>query len=112
MEPAASLPGLDLAQQVLELNLDEIARAVLADPSALYRWRQGQTPTAIYRSRLTRLDELAREIQDTFRPEIIADWLRRPIPAFGGRTPREMILAGRSETVLGALMALNRGFGG
>lgn len=112
MNPIAILPGLEIAQRVLSLNYEEISRAVLTDPSTLYRWRQGQTPTPVYLSRLERLDELGREIQHTMRPEVIESWLNRPVPAFGGATPREMILSGRSETVLGALLSLNRGFGG
>ncbi|MDQ3605183.1 MAG: MbcA/ParS/Xre antitoxin family protein [Gemmatimonadota bacterium] len=107
-----SLPGIDLARSALGLNYEEIARAVLTDPSTLYRWRQGHTPTAVYLSRLERLDELAREIQRTMRTEVVADWLERPVPAFDGQTPRMMILQGRGETVLGALLSLNYGFGG
>lgn len=112
MTSTTTLPGLEIAQRVLALNYEEIARAVLTDPSTLYRWRQGQTPTAVYLSRLERLDELGREIQRTMRPEVIESWLNRPIPAFEGTTPREMILSGRSETVLGALLSLNHGFRG
>jgi hypothetical protein len=112
MSTTTALPGIDLAKRVLGLNYEQIARAVLTDPSTLYRWRQGQSPTAVYLSRLERLDDLAREIQRTMRPEVIPQWLDRPILAFEGRTPREMILDGRSETVLGSLLSLNHGYGG
>lgn len=107
-----TLPGIETAQQVLGLNLDEVARAVLTDPSTLYRWRRGQMPTAVYLSRLERLDDLAREIQKTMRAETIPAWLDRAIPMFDGRTPRELVLEGRAETVLGALISFNNGFGG
>lgn len=105
-----ALPGVELARSVLGLDYGEIARAVQADESTLYRWRLGQAPTAVYLSRLERLDDLVREIQRTMRPEAIPDWLDRPIPALGGETPRSMILTGRSETVLGMLISLNAGF--
>ncbi|HEX8831160.1 MAG TPA: hypothetical protein VF705_08355 [Longimicrobium sp.] len=107
-----TLPGIQTAQQVLRLNLEEVARAVSTDPSTLYRWRQGQTPTAVYLNRLERLDDLGREIQKTMKPETIPAWLNRAIPMFDGRTPRELILEGRAETVLGALLSFNHGFGG
>lgn len=107
-----TLPGIEAAQRVMRLSMDEVARAVQAEPSTLYRWNKGQTPTAIYLSRLERLDELAREIQNTMRPEVIPDWMQRSIPAFDGRTPRDMILAGRAETVLGLLLTLNYGITG
>jgi hypothetical protein len=104
-----TLPGIESAQRVLGFTLDEIAKAVQAEPSTLYRWRQGQTPTAIYMSRLERLEDLVREITNTMREEVIPEWMNRSVPAFEGRTPREMILDGRSETVLGVLLSLNYG---
>jgi hypothetical protein len=110
MGTATALPGVELARSVLGLAYGEIARAVQADESTLYRWRQGQAPTAVYMSRLERLDDLAHEIQRTMRPEAIEDWLDRAIPALSGKTPREMILKGRSETVLGMLISLNAGY--
>jgi hypothetical protein len=110
MSTTTRLPGFELAREVLGLDNGEIARAVQADESTLYRWRQGSAPTAIYMSRLERLDDLAREIQRTMRREAIPAWLDRPIPAVDGRTAREMILAGRSETLLGMLISLNAGF--
>lgn len=106
------LSGIKAAKDIFNLTYEEIAYAVQTNPSTLYRWRQGHNPTAVYLSRLDRLDDLAAEIQRTVKKEEIADWLARPAPAFDGRTPREMILAGRSETVLGALLSLNRGFAG
>lgn len=110
MSTTAALPGVELARQVLGLDYREIAQAVQADESTLYRWRQGQAPTAIYLSRLERLEELVREIQRTMRPEAIRDWLDRPVPALEEHTPRSMVLRGRSETVLGFLFALNAGY--
>lgn len=105
-----TLPGIRVARDIFNLTYEEIAYAIQTNPSTLYRWRQGRTPTAVYLSRLDRLDELAAEIQRTVRKEEIDEWLARPAPAFDGRTPRDMIVAGRSETVLGALLSLNRGF--
>ena len=43
-----TLPGIDLAREVLGLDYGEIARAVQADESTLCRWREGGAPTAVY----------------------------------------------------------------
>ncbi len=110
MDTSITLPGIEPALRVLGLTYGEIAQAIQADESTLYRWRQGQTPTAIYFSRLERLDDLVREIRRTMRPATIRPWLDRPIPALQGATPKQMILQGRSETVLGMLISLNAGF--
>lgn len=110
MGTITELPGVELARDVLGLGYGEIAQAVQADESTLYRWRRGKAPTAVYLSRLERLDDLVREIQRALRPEAIPAWLDRAVPALGGETPRAMILKGRGETVLGMLISLNAGF--
>lgn len=48
MSTTTTLPGIDLAREVLGLDYGEIARAVQADESTLYRWRQGGSPTSVY----------------------------------------------------------------
>ena len=83
MTTTTKLPGIELAREVLGLDYGEIASAVQADESTLYRWRQGGSPSAVYLNRLERLDDLAREIQRTMRRERIPDWMTRPIPALG-----------------------------
>ena len=108
MPTKTHLPGIDAAQEVLGLSLDEIARAVRADPSTLYRWREGGTPTQAYLDRLMRLQELAEEVERALGHDQIAYWLDASASVFGGRSPREMICEGRSETVLGALLSHNQ----
>jgi hypothetical protein len=110
MHMKTQLPGIDAGQEVLGLSLEEIARAVRADASTLYRWREGSIPTQAYLDRLTRLQELAEEIGRAFAPYQVPYWLNSPAPTFGGKSPREMIRDGRSETVLGALMSLTHLF--
>lgn len=110
MSTATPFPGIELARRVLGLSDAEIARAVHTDESTLDRWRRGQAPTAVYLGRLERLDDLAREIQRTMRPEAVESWLDRSNPALEGEIPRGMILKGRSEAVLEMLISLNAGF--
>lgn len=111
MDTTTIVPGIEAGQVVLGLSLKEIARAVLADESTLHRWKGGSMPTPVFLSRLEVLAELAREIGQTFRdPSTVAHWLQTPIPALGNTSPREAILAGRAETVLGMLVGLNAGF--
>ena len=55
--------------------------------------------------------ELKTEMAATFRDSQVArDWLKRPVPAFGGATPLLMIRTGRSGEVLSLLRKLNLGF--
>lgn len=42
-------------------------------------------------------------------PDAIEPWLVRRIPAFGGRTPRDLIEAGEVETVLAPIDAIAAG---
>jgi hypothetical protein len=106
MSAPTRLPGLDAAQNVLRLTPDEITRALHADRSTVYRWRrEGKTPIAIYQNQLQRLEDLADTLTAAFTPEQIQTWLHTPSPVFQGRTPKTMILDGRTETVLGALLS-------
>jgi transcriptional regulator with XRE-family HTH domain len=106
MPTTTDLPGIEAAREVLGLSLEEIARAVQTNPSTLYRWREGEsTPNRSSQDRLKRLDELATEIDRALDPEQISYWLDAPASIFEGRSPREMVLEGRVETVLGALLS-------
>ncbi|HEX2202651.1 MAG TPA: hypothetical protein VHG91_05120 [Longimicrobium sp.] len=107
MATTTHFPGIDAAQEVLGLSLDEIARALQVAPSTLYRWREGGTPNPASLDRLLRLDELAEEIRQALRPDQVAAWLDAPASLFDGRSPRKMICEGRVETVLGTLMSHN-----
>lgn len=97
MRTTPALPGVEPARSVLGLVYGEIARAVQADECTLYRWRKGQAPTAVYLSRLERLDELVREIRRTMGLETIRGWMDRPIAALDGETPRGTILKERGR---------------
>ena len=107
---AETLPGIERARSTLGLTLKQVAQAVHADESTLHRWRAGTQPTPVFLARLEALDELAREIQATFRDEDAARaWLVRPLPVLRDRRPLDLVLEGRAETSTGMLYALNSG---
>jgi hypothetical protein len=105
------LPGIESAIRLLGLDRNEIAAAVQSDPSEIDLWIQGEeAPTAAFLQRLAALDALADEIKRTMRGDAVEEWLGREVPAFGGRTPRQMIIAGHTDVVREALVSLNAGF--
>lgn len=54
--------------------------------------------------------ELRRAMSETFASEYAARrWLSRPVPAFNGLTPLEMVGRGHVAEVVAALDALNHG---
>lgn len=110
MGTETKLPGVDAARNVLGLSLEEIARSVRVDYSTLYRAREGRSPNAGFLDRLEQLEELAGEIQRALSQDMVAEWMETPASVFGGRTPREMVLAGRAATVMGALLSYNHLF--
>lgn len=106
MSTNTKLPGIDAARDTLGLSLEEVADAVRANPSTLYRWRSGDaTPNDASIERLRRLEELSDEVRRSLAPAQTALWLNAAASVFGGRSPREMICQGRAETVLGALLS-------
>ena len=105
MGTETKLPGVDAAREVLGLSLEEIARSVRVDYSTLYRARGGRNPNAGFLDRLEQLEELSIEVKHALSPSMVPEWMETPASVFGGRTPREMVLAGRTETVLGTLLS-------
>jgi hypothetical protein len=103
MTPTTKLPGVDAAKAVLGLTMEEIAQSARVDYSTLYRACRGRTPNAGFVDRLEQLEELSAELQRCLSDDMLAGWMETPAAVFGGRTPREMVIAGRVETVLGAL---------
>lgn len=91
------------------MSYSEVARAIDVDEGMLATWGKRQSPPAIYRHRLAVLEALVHEIQNTMRPDVIAPWMHRQIPAYGGATPHQLILAGRAEELLGTLRTLSHG---
>jgi hypothetical protein len=106
-----TLPGIDSAERVLGLDRVEIAGAVQADPVVMDRWIGGEeVPSADFLRRLAAFDALTAEIRRTMHGDVVDEWLGRELPAFGVRTPRQMIIEGRAEAVREALVSLNAGF--
>jgi transcriptional regulator with XRE-family HTH domain len=87
MTTKTDLPGIDAAQEVLGLTIEEIAQAVRANPSTLYRWREGGTPSQGFLDRLMRLEDLAAAIQQAFKGQDVARWLNAPTRVFQGKSP-------------------------
>lgn len=105
MSTYTSVPGIDAAREHFGLTLEEIASSLRADYATLYRWREGTSPSPVFQDRLQRLQELVDAVVSQVGPENTMEWIVTPMAVFGGRTPREMILSGRGETLLGALLS-------
>ncbi|CAA9376936.1 MAG: hypothetical protein AVDCRST_MAG89-5075 [uncultured Gemmatimonadetes bacterium] len=108
MAAPTKLPGVDAAQDLLGFSLDEVARSMQVEYSTLYRWRNGRTPGAVYKDRLEHLEELANYLVHALGAAEARSWLDLPSYVFSGRTPREMLLEGRTEMVLGSVVTAER----
>lgn len=108
---AHQLRAVEQAHDLLGLTYAEVARAIKADESTVHRWRSGDSePSPIFLDRLDALGELLTELRRTVRDQATARyWLDRAVPALGGRTPRELLFAGRIERLTGILMSFNAG---
>jgi hypothetical protein len=105
------LRTVEQAHDLLSLTYAEVARAIKADESTLHRWRSGDSePSPIFLDRLDALGEFLGELRRTVKDQVAARyWLDRAVPALGGRTPREVLLAGRVERLTGLLASFNAG---
>lgn len=108
---------LDIVDQVhqdLGLQLKQIAAIIGADESTLHRWLSGMTPNGprkVYLSKLSALHEFYTELKDAFSSlEASRRWLWESRPqSFAGKTPLELLLAGKMERVTALLWSLNNG---
>lgn len=105
------LEAAEQAHDRLDLSYDEVAAALRSNPSSLHRWRGGVVePSPVFLDRLEALGDLMAALRQTFRSDRKArEWFERPVPAFGDRSPRELLLEGKIERITGALEALNTG---
>jgi transcriptional regulator with XRE-family HTH domain len=105
------LEAAEQAHDRLGLTYDQVAAALRSNPSSLHRWRSGDVePSPVFLDRLEALGELMRELRRTFRSDgAVREWLDRSVPAFGNRSPRELLLQGKVERITAALEALNSG---
>jgi hypothetical protein len=100
---------LKVIQESMGLTHYEICHAVFLDPGALLRMQAGKWPGDFYRARLAALGRLARVMRDSMRPAAAHHWMDRPHRKLGGRPPREVLVDGRSEWVLGVLLSERAG---
>lgn len=105
------LRAVEQAHDLLGLTYADVARAIKADESTIHRWRAGDSePSPIFLDRLDALGELLSELRRTVKDKATARyWLDRAVPALGGRTPREVLLAGRLERLTALLAGFNAG---
>jgi hypothetical protein len=105
MGTGTSLPGVAEARQVFGLTYEEIATSIRADNATLCRWREGASPSPVHYDRLVCLADLVASAVAHVGGEHVDTWLTSRLAVFGGRSPKDMILAGRAETVLGVLLS-------
>jgi hypothetical protein len=91
---------------VIDYLLEEIgigqlltARAVGVSPTAVRKWRKGESTRPEHRSRLARFAALARLLEEV-GPYDPAGWLDMPLSAESTLTPLDLFVAGRPELVL------------
>lgn len=109
---AASLDviAIQRLQRNLGLTDAEVLRVLdVAPPAHGGRQRGLAASEQRSRERLCQLEALDLRLQKTFEAESVMQWLRQSNRYLGGRTPLELMLAGRIGRVDAALEALDSG---
>jgi len=113
-EPARlELAPYRIVEQVsadLNLPIDQLARALDADPRTVDRWRSGTYPQRETRQRLLDLQTVHHHLRETFATlEALREWVHSPSRYLGGLTPADAMRVGRFDRVEAALEALDSG---
>ena len=83
------------ARELGHLTEADIARATGVAPSTARAWLAGtRSPTGERAERLLELTALVERLADVIRPDYIAIWLRKPVPALDDDKPLDVIAAG------------------
>jgi transcriptional regulator with XRE-family HTH domain len=105
---AESIGTIALADQLrhlrerIPLSERDVAQATGATRSVVAAWLARESaPQGSEAARLSELIAAVERLEVSTRPEAIASWLRRKVPALEGRTPLQTLRAGGYEQIVG-----------
>jgi transcriptional regulator with XRE-family HTH domain len=88
------------ARELGHLTEADIARAAGVAPSTARSWLAGtRSPSGERAERLIELSAMVERLANVIRPEYIAIWLRKPVPALDDDKPLDVIAAGQYRRV-------------
>jgi DNA-binding XRE family transcriptional regulator len=93
---------LERVQRVLDLNRTELAKLFGVSRQAIERWERQAIP-AERQERLASVAAICDLLSGNLKSERIPGAVRRPAPAYGGRSILEAVAAGDDDLVLGEL---------
>jgi len=86
---------LEELQTTLALRTSDLAKLLDVSREAVRQWMTGSPISTDHWSTIDRLHEVQSQLKQYFRLEAIPGLVRRPIPAFNGLTPLQLLAAGR-----------------
>ena len=91
---------LNHLRERVRLSEHDIAAATGADQVTVRGWLvRSIVPTENPAMRLSELIAACERLEISTKPDVIPDWLNRPVPILGGNTPLETIASGGYERV-------------
>jgi len=98
---------LDTAAAKADLDQIDIARVMDTNPRTVARWMQRKAaPRPSARERILELVAVLEHLSDVLQPQPAHDWLFTPNPLMDHYKPVDLLRAGESRKVLGAIDAL------
>ena len=98
---------LDTAAAKADLDQVDIARVMDTNPRTVARWMQRKAaPRPSARERILELVAVLEHLSDVLQPQPAHDWLFTPNPLMDHYKPVDLLRAGESRKVLGAIDAL------
>lgn len=98
---AALSREIDEIKERMNVKARDIAELLGTTPQTISRWHAGQvSPSTEHLRTLLTLNYIAKEMTEFLPPEEARIWLYRPHTQLGGRSPADVIEAGRTDDVL------------
>jgi transcriptional regulator with XRE-family HTH domain len=79
-------------RQRLDFSQAAMAQVIGVSSRTVSRWEEGSTrPSGLAKEKLEKIEALVELIERYIKQEARAEWLQTPNPAFGGKSPAEVL---------------------
>lgn len=99
----------------LNLSRERMARLIDVSAKTVERWEEQRTLPDRTNARIRKLFAQIQEVRDlglsVYTPDGFQEFLRTPLPVFGGKTALQLIEQGQADDVLAALASDYEGLG-
>lgn len=107
---AAEAPvNVRAVREALGLTQAEFAHMTRISLKSITNWENGHPISGAFERVLREIEALQQALSRNLAPETIGNWLRKPNPYFGGKSPAQLVEHGQTERLWRFIYRLEAG---